>query len=69
MPYAVIGGTVHWSAKKAIGILHNGNIRISKGEIIVNQGQVLSGKVIFDMPSITVTNMDDPRDKATLESH
>lgn len=69
VPYTIIGGTVYWSAKKAIGILHNGNIKISKGELMVNQGQVLGGKVIFDMPTITVTNMDDPRDKATLESH
>ncbi len=69
VPYTVTGGTVFWSAKKAIGIMHNGKIAIAGGELMVNQGQVLSGKVTFDMPSIAVTNMDDPRDKATLESH
>ena len=69
VPYTVTGGMVYWSAKKAIGIVHNGEIAIAGGELMVNQGQVLGGKVTFDMPSITVTNMDDPSDKATLESH
>jgi polyisoprenoid-binding protein YceI len=69
VPYTITNGTVYWSAKKAIGIAHNGEIPIASGELMVNQGQVLSGNVAFDIASIAVTNMDDPRDKATLESH
>lgn len=69
VPYSVSSGTVYWSAKKAIGIMHKGNINISGGELQVNSGQLFGGSVTFDMSSITVTNMDNPRDKATLESH
>ena len=65
----VTEGTVNWSAKKAMGDPHNGTINISGGELLVNQGQLLSGNVRMDMHSIAVTNLNDAGEKATLESH
>ncbi|MCC6460954.1 MAG: YceI family protein [Saprospiraceae bacterium] len=65
----VTEGTVNWSAKKAIGNPHNGTINISGGELLVNQGQLLSGSVKMDMRTIAVTNLNDGGEKATLESH
>jgi polyisoprenoid-binding protein YceI len=68
-PYQVSSGTVYWSAKRAIGSMHNGVIAISGGDLMVNQGQLVGGRITLDMSSIEVTNMDDPSEKATLESH
>lgn len=65
----VTEGTVNWSAKKAMGDPHNGTIKISGGELLVNQGQLLGGSVKMDMRTIAVTNLNDAGEKATLESH
>ena len=67
--YRVSSGTVYWSAKRAIGSMHNGAIPVSGGELMVNQGQVVGGRIALNMSSIEVTNMDDKSEKATLESH
>lgn len=69
VPFVVTEGTVFWSAKKAIGSPHNGTIDIAGGEVLVNQDRLLSGRISFDMGSITVTNMNDAGEKTTLESH
>ena len=37
--------------------------------MLVNQGQLLSGKVILDMNSISVTDIKDPGERRDLESH
>ena len=67
--YTVNSGTVFWSAQRAIGSTHNGAINVSSGELQVNYGQLVGGRIVMDMPSIEVTNMDDRSEKATLESH
>lgn len=67
--FTITEGTVFWQGKQAIGEPHNGTIRISGGELLVNQGQVLSGTVDFDMGSMTVVNMKDNGSKTDLESH
>ncbi len=67
--YAVTNATVFWSAKRALGPAHIGTINVSGGELQVNQGQLVGGRITIDMASIAVTNMDDPSEKATLESH
>lgn len=67
--YEVTEGTVYWLGKKAIGESHNGTIRVSGGELSVNQGTLLSGQVRLDMNTIEVSDVQDPRERAELESH
>jgi polyisoprenoid-binding protein YceI len=69
VPFTVTKGTVYWSAQRAIGGAHNGTIALSGGELMVNSGQLTGGRVVMDMTSLEVTNMDDPGEKSTLESH
>lgn len=69
VPFVVTGGTVFWQGKKSLGAPHNGTIAVSGGELMVNQGRLLSGKVTLDMGSIAVTNLNDGGEKRDLESH
>jgi polyisoprenoid-binding protein YceI len=67
--FAVTGGQVHWSAKKAVGAAHTGTVEVDSGSLLVNQGQLLSGHVVLDMQSIAVNNMKDNGERRELESH
>jgi len=67
--FAVTEGIVNWLGKRTIGNRHTGTVKVSGGELQVNQGRLLSGKVTLDMASVAVNNMKDPGAKADLESH
>ena len=67
--FAVTEGTVYWQGKKALGNPHNGTIKVATGELMVNQGRLLSGNITLDMTSIAVTNLNDGGEKRDLESH
>ncbi|MBV6442862.1 MAG: hypothetical protein EPGJADBJ_04588 [Saprospiraceae bacterium] len=67
--FIVTEGVVNWLGKRTIGNRHTGTIKVAGGELKVNQGRLLSGKVTLDMNSIAVENMKDPGAKADLESH
>lgn len=67
--YEVTEGTVYWQGKQAVGGSHNGIVRVSGGELLVNQGTLLSGQVRLDMNSIEVSDVQDPRERGELESH
>ncbi|MCC7505491.1 MAG: YceI family protein [Saprospiraceae bacterium] len=67
--YTVTEGVVYWQGKKAVGDTHNGAIQVSGGELLVNQGQLLSGRITIDMKSISVSDIQDPRERGDLESH
>lgn len=69
VPFSIVEGALYWSAKKAIGKAHDGTITLAGGELMVNRGRLVGGQAAFDMGSIEVTNMNDPGEKATLESH
>lgn len=67
--YVITEGVVNWLGKRAIGNRHTGTVKVAGGEFQVNEGRLLSGKVILDMASLSVNNMKDPGAKADLESH
>ncbi len=67
--FVVTEGLVYWQGKKTLGETHNGTIRVSGGELLVNQGTLLSGKVTLDMTSIAVVDLEDPGERTELESH
>ncbi|MEI6411540.1 MAG: YceI family protein [Bacteroidota bacterium] len=67
--FTVSEATVFWAGKKAIGDFHTGSIQSSEGTLKVNEGTLLSGNIVLDMSSITVTDIKDPGEKRDLESH
>ncbi len=68
--YKVTEGLVHWSATYTVGKKgHEGTIQVESGELQVSQGQLVFGKVILDMNSITATDVKDPNDRRELDSH
>jgi len=67
--FVVTEGVVNWLGKRTVGNRHTGTVNVSGGELLVNQGQLLSGKVTLDMASINVDNVKDPGAKSDLESH
>lgn len=67
--FVITEGVVNWSASKAVGSGHSGAINISGGEISVNQGTILGGKVTMDMASVQVPGMKDTEERRDLESH
>lgn len=67
--FKVTEATVFWAGKKAIGDFHTGSIQSSEGTLKVNEGTLLSGNIVLDMNSITVTDIKDPGEKRDLESH
>lgn len=58
---------VLWEGYKPTGT-HNGTVNISEGQVDVKDGKVVAGKLVLDMNSITVLDLEGD-DKAYLESH
>ncbi len=68
--FAVTEGIVNWSGTNTVGKSgHEGTITVESGALLVNQGQILSGKVTIDMNSISVSDIKDPGERRDLESH
>lgn len=68
--FMVTEGTVNWSGTKTLSKGgHQGTITVQGGELMVNKGQLLSGKVTLDMNSIAVTDIKDPGERRDLEAH
>lgn len=67
--FVITEGIVNWLGKRTIGNRHTGTIKVAGGELQVNQGHLLSGKVLLDMTSVAVNNVRDPGAKSDLESH
>ena len=68
--FVISDGTVNWSGTHTIAKDgHQGTIKVEAGELMVNQGQLLRGKVTLDMNSIAVTDIKDPGERRDLESH
>lgn len=67
--FTVREGVVNWLGKRTVGNRHTGTVKVAGGELKVNQGRLLSGKITLDMNSVAVDNMKDPGAKSDLESH
>ena len=67
--YRVSGGAINWSGKRTVGDSHHGTISIESGEMLVNQGKIISGKFSIDMNSIAVLDIKDAGERRDLESH
>jgi polyisoprenoid-binding protein YceI len=67
--FVITEGVINWLGKRTVGNRHTGTLKVAGGELKVNEGRLLSGKVILDMTSVSVNNMKDPGAKSDLESH
>jgi polyisoprenoid-binding protein YceI len=67
--YTVTDGTVNWLGSDATKSQHNGTIKVKSGDFKVKEGQILSGKVILDMTSLTDLDLTDAGKKERLEAH
>ena len=60
---------VNWHGKKVLG-QHNGTVKISEGNIVVENGKVKGGKVKVDISTLESLDLaGDEKTKAMLEGH
>ncbi len=52
--------TVNWTGKKVLG-LHTGSINVANGYIEITDNAVISGEIVIDMTSITITDIADKK--------
>ncbi|MFO7939936.1 MAG: YceI family protein [Bacteroidales bacterium] len=60
--------TIEWTGKK-IGGSHTGNIQLQSGTFTIQNNQIVSGKFVMDMKSITNSDIDDPETRQKLIGH
>ena len=59
---------ITWVGKKVTG-QHEGTINLKEGSLTYKSGNVIGGKFIVDMSSISVTDLTADQGKAKLEGH
>lgn len=59
---------VNWTGKKPTGE-HHGFVKLSGGELVVENNEIVSGSFILDMNSITNTDLTEESNKAKLIGH
>jgi len=59
---------IEWIGTKPTG-QHNGTINISKGQVVVDNGQIVGGEIVIDMNSIVVLDITDAETNAKLRNH
>lgn len=59
---------IDWVGKKVTGT-HNGTIAVKEGELILNDGELSSGKIIVDVASIKILDITDPATNAQFFGH
>ena len=67
--YTITEGTVYWAAKKAMGEPHYGTVQVRQGTLLVKDARLIGGEATLEMSTITVSDLKDRADKATLEEH
>lgn len=58
-----------WTGAKLAGKQHTGTIAIQSGEVVVNGGNIVGGKFVLDMNSITNLDQKAGEGKEKLEGH
>lgn len=59
---------VEWLGEKVTG-QHSGDIKLKKGEVDIEDGQLNGGSFVFDMKSIRVLDIKDQKWNKKLEAH
>lgn len=68
--FEIVGtqSNIDWVGRKVTGA-HNGTIAIKKGELILNDGQLIGGKIIVDTTSVKILDITDPATNAQFAGH
>ena len=59
---------VNWEGSKVVAGSHEGTIQIKSGNLLLDEGFIVSGKVVVDMTTIVDTDLDGAM-KEKLEGH
>ena len=59
---------INWIGRKVMGE-HSGTLNLSKGWVVMENDILQNGQLIFDMKSITNTDIESPEWKLKLENH
>ena len=59
---------INWIGRKVTGE-HSGTLNLSGGWVVLDKNSINSGKFIFDMASISNTDIESPEWKQKLEDH
>ena len=62
------GSTVNWTGKKVLG-LHTGSINVASGSIELEDNKISDGKIVIDMISIIIADIDDPKTNQDFKDH
>ncbi len=65
---SVTDSKVNWLGKKVTG-QHNGSIKVSKGEVMVDNGRVTGGKIEIDMKTIVNEDLKEEEFNKKLVGH
>lgn len=67
-PIDLENSVINWKGSKPAGT-HTGTIKFMDGQAIVSNDKLVGGKFVFDMNSITVTDLKAGEGKEDLEAH
>ena len=67
-PIDMENSVVNWKGSKPAGT-HTGTIKFMDGQAVVSNDKLVGGKFVFDMNSITVTDLKSGDGKEDLEAH
>ena len=59
---------IDWTGRKITGA-HNGTVAVKGGELILNDGKLTGGKIIVDVASIKILDINDPATNAQFAGH
>ena len=59
---------IDWVGRKVTGA-HNGTIAVKEGELILNGGKLIGGKIIANVASIKILDITDPATNAQFAGH
>lgn len=59
IPLNLNESVIDWAGSKLLGKTHNGTLNISKGEVIIENGELVGGSFVMDMNTITPLDQDD----------
>ena len=64
----LVNSQINWIGRKVTGE-HSGTLNLSGGWVVLDKNSINYGKFIFDMASISNTDIESPEWKQKLEDH
>ena len=64
----IVNSKINWEGRKVTGE-HSGTLKLSTGWVIMNKTTLIDGQLIFDMTSISNTDIESPEWRKKLEDH